>query len=374
MGFSKLLTGIVGVTATTIFFVIMILGITMPSLAQTISNEVTLADGRVVDITHVFEDGDDPTFKISGGHYGCKLAVGLYCERHKDLSGGYSSEYQALNEQISNDYFTLKLENVNWDGTIITLPYQRIIPPMRFIVNSNESPYIKGKVYLIDNYENILDSKEISFNVLPTKPIIQNVTYSNCYIDNFNTSFNYLIGQWNMDIVYSSAERINIIQSLCWSKSKDNSKFSLIEPRTTEQGMSGIIKYSNDKMDWGIWIYALAINKYGAVSSDTICSTDYITDPEILARIEEWRLQQAGVNEIDSPTNTLTFKLHHDHISIDIAPSLIGKAIISDCYGRLTTAIFDNDGIDISQLSPGVYILLIEATDGRNKTFKFIKS
>lgn len=360
----------------TIFFVIMVLGIVMPSLAQTISNEVTLADGRVVDITHIFEDGDDPTFKTTDPTGQFYWTLELYCKPYSDSNGNEQQKFTLYDCNFSNN-FSILLKEIKWGGYIEYL--QTSVYPIKYIDAENRDIYYKGRVSASKSTGERIGSIEVTFNLAPSMPSLSSINYSYEDIRIYPTGFPYLDGIWNVHIKCNRCTCLLIDRTNSHGGHyNSNHLFTLREEVISPKDLAVDIDMTYKMLpgiNWGVWATVIAYNSYGtAISSDTVCSTDYITDPEILARIEEWRLQQAGVNEIDSPTNTITFKLHHDHISVGIAPSLIGKAIISDCYGHLTTAIFDNDDIDITQLSPGIYILLIEATDGLNKTFKFIKS
>ena len=105
--------------------------------------------------------------------------------------------------------------------------------------------------------------------------------------------------------------------------------------------------------DWGEYLTVAASNQFGYSHSDIICTTDYITDPDVRKRIEELK-QQAGITgtnlmpstiETTWDNNILTFNRPAYHVAVY---NMTGSPVMPP-----TTT----QSIDLSHLPGGTYII-----------------
>lgn len=125
--------------------------------------------------------------------------------------------------------------------------------------------------------------------------------------------------------------------------------------------------------DWGEYLLVTAYNKYGfSLPSEMIYTTDYITDPDVLQKIEEIK-NQAGILQSNTDTtdisatwdnNTLTFNHPMD------------KVFVYNIAGNQILAGTNTQSLSLSHLPAGSYIIVYNSyntTRHPSATIKIIK-
>lgn len=334
-----------------------------------IRNDVRLADGRTVGIDHLFVDGDNPTFKCTGV-IPMNWRLELYTDTYTDEDGVEHDTFIGYESADRSRSFKLDFENVEWRTYV---PYKTIYP--KIFPTPIHDAYFKGRLITCDNDGNEMGIAYLTFNLLPSMPELSNIYYTYSIDKIEPDGFLILKGDW---VVGCSGRRCSIMllgRSRHWGGFFDGNHLFTMREEIINLGDSQMdfnSHYNVKDVNWGVWAHLISANKYGStVSADTICTTDCITDPDILDRIEEWRRQQAGVGfaHADAPL----FQMDGTGISVSAPADMVRRVSIADCHGRMRQAEFSDGRIDISDLAPGFHILFIETKDNKRHTLKFLK-
>ena len=259
-----------------------------------------------------------------------------------------------LRKEISvmpnNTSFTLAPESINWEYVY----YYRYDEYILYLckIEFNEATGASDEIYF-------------KLRLTPTRPIITDI------------EFNYIF-DWETDDIYPNGEIAFTIESedatMIRLLSSDFYNHSLPEPMIFQWS----VDYDYDKetnnvitttlVDWGTYFLPVARNDFGEIyCNDTIFTTDLITDPEILARINSYK----------DPAST---KMNHmeqvhyvdrNHIYI---PKAFKPLVIVDITGRRHHLECINNIIDISLLPKGIYIISYTNRQKQTSNFKIIKS
>lgn len=132
-----------------------------------------------------------------------------------------------------------------------------------------------------------------------------------------------------------------------------------------------IAKLSLPYLDWGTFCTYIAINKYGWVySKDTLLTTDYITEPEILSRIFKGHTKISSIQE-DKGFDII---IKDNTIQIKANSASIKGITIMDISGKVIFYQTQCNDIDTSNLPKGMYILKCNTIYNEVITRKFLKS
>ena len=320
--------------------------------AQKISSVITLQDGTKVGRNHVFVEGESGLFFIDGQGYDTSevnWTFDIYTNEKKDRYTVFKSKGTSF--KVSTDLQTFR-----------ELNSRRLCH--RFIYDGDSSVYYKGVVCMsVDDIE--VDSIEITFNLLPSRPktIVGSLTGE---FDWDNDFFG-----WNAKLqIEFQAERMDSCRlAAAISDTVFLFKFPseylwfycIVDLQQKENG-NWLLTYPY--AEWGEFYQILARNKYGAVlGSDTIFTTNYIHDEEILKRI--WQYDEtSSVKTTEPASDAILFDNNILHFDRNYAGYDI--CTIYTISGKMIMRRSCSDDIDMSSYSPGMYILNI--TDGNGKT------
>ena len=345
---------------------------------QYLSNEIKLADGRIVDSNYIFTKFDNPTFTKLSGTECRRISFSIYSSSNS--YGESRKKLVRVMERIcpSGEYeFTITTSDTNsipWYRTESCEKdeYGRTIEYFSDGILTPEGDTLtKGCIKLEDKSGNTLYEADLLFNLRPGKPLLENVSYEYSIVRCEN-HFLDLDGFWTIFLEAERAEQANLVfngrgKIFSFDQKQENIRYSV--NTFVDNCATTVIPYIN----WGTFLTGVAINQYGSgsYSNDTLCSTDYITDPYILDKINELK-ENAGVEPINLNVNWSATR-DGDAFSFTAGMLAGARADIYDAWGRRNNCAIDGDRIDISGLAPGVYMLCITTRDNRRKTIKFIK-
>ncbi|MCC8039131.1 MAG: T9SS type A sorting domain-containing protein [Bacteroidales bacterium] len=149
------------------------------------------------------------------------------------------------------------------------------------------------------------------------------------------------------------------------------------EPEGTEDAPFGTFfrldenryRFVHEKAEWGQFAWFGLVNSSGSSEfSDTICTTDYIYDPDVLEAIHNWgkgnSVQLVPKDEMLPQISPTTIKFN--------TPNHLECCRIFDLLGREKSVFVKSNSIDISNLPAGLYILFY-SFNGKNHSQKFLK-
>ncbi len=331
------------------------------SSAIKISNEILRTHDEtttVVNSEHIFIDKDILTFKLEQPNEVVDWKLLLY----KTIEPNTFIEVLGSTESCQN--FIINLNDIDWNFS-----------PHIFSYLDNPSQYYKGIVQISKN-EAVIDSVEIILDLLPAKMIIDNVSFEYKY--NWENDAIWPNGYIEIGIKTNTktSDHYTACYSICELFEPPSWFGNRIPIENLNLNQEGIFYYSDHDVDWGYFLYFEARNKYGITQSDTICTTDYITDPDVLARLKELENEyhektSLPVNEqecvrITKYGNTIEITNIMEQITTIKIFDIAGHPVISNMESTHT--------IDVTFLQNGYYILTCKTETNKIYNLKFIKS
>lgn len=125
--------------------------------SQIISKDITLSDNRIVDINHIFLDGEDCMLYLDESANSACWDFSLYA------SADFKESFSVL-RAVDKKSFEIKINenDIDWSEAC------------RFEEHNDSSIYFKGvvRIYKDDKFDkkDIKDSVVLAFNLLPSKP------------------------------------------------------------------------------------------------------------------------------------------------------------------------------------------------------------
>lgn len=189
------------------------------------------------------------------------------------------------------------------------------------------------------------DEIYLNWGLLPTRPIISNVDFTYQY--NWVHDEIYPNGNFSFDVYSEYAQKFHMYYSQSF----------LFEPTDL---LTVMISYDTDGFsrlsydaDWGEYVQVVAVNYFGYVAGDLICTTSYITDEDILKRIEELK-ENAGLEDISTDVTAPSCQWKNSILTFD---TMVENIYVYDLNGRLQYTVREGDTVDLSTIPKGIYII-----------------
>ena len=334
----------------------------LSSFAQTISHTVQLTDGRTVDTSHIFLENDNGIFFTEPSNIMADWNLKLYTNSEQNQL------ISILKSDEPSNSFTIDINSIDWNHIDST---NWMVRPYHFTYDNDSSVYYKGIVHI--NINGIpTDQVEITFNLAPSTPQILDVTFEYEY-------------DWNDDMIFPNGDLYITIQSqradiytalnttipFCFEFPKMQGFLQMQEfPETN----NGIAIFHSNYADWGEFYTFKTSNHFGTIwCNDTILTTDYITDPDILARIEELKNESESIEEV-SKDNEIKFINRLDYLVVEGDRTTVTCTTIFDMTGRTIITQNNGENLYIKNLQKGCYIVTCQTKQNKSYIFKFVKS
>lgn len=205
------------------------------------------------------------------------------------------------------------------------------------------------------------DSKDIKLGLLPTRPVISDVSY--IYKYNWETDYMEVGACFSFKVRVEGADEIIIHES-------DPYLYEQPAFYGLSEGFKGMEEVEiNYDEDWGVYLYVSAGNHFGSVLSEVICSTDYITDSAILARIAEIKDMETGVGEVgyDKPAS---YRWDGTFLTF---PAIVSSVSVVDMGGREILSASDVESLNLSSFANGIYMVVYKFENQKNGVINRIK-
>lgn len=217
---------------------------------------------------------------------------------------------------------------------------------------------------------------ELYFNlaILPGKPILEDISLNAIY--NWSPPDPYYPDESTLEFKtkYDNTDRLYIrFAYKAWPNAYHSSEkptyFQYIhEIRDVSNDRTGIALFSFDDIDWGECFNVLAANKYGTASSDTLNTSDYVTDPDLIKYITDYWEQQSNIVEFESSENNIIID-----DNMIYCPQNIEELTIYTHSGLTICHHLNPETIDLSHLIKGVYVITYRTSSNLTKTLKYLK-
>lgn len=327
----------------TLFFIVCLLSAN--SIAQKIASSILLQDGTIIDSSHIFMDGEEPTFYVENGQY--ENIVWSFSFLGRD-----GEKYKCIESNERTNTFTFKIDPKIFSGTNLINNCQLIEFP------NDSSVYFRCSVDLLQNNV-IKDNVTILLNVFPSRAKIKKASISG--------NFDFEDGGYNPFAelkLLCSSDRTNDFRIVSYvSDSLYVFQFheyctQIYDEVTTTKIEQNLYEIKYDYADWGNFYTIVSYNKYGAIRGDTIFTNDIIVDSEIVHFIEEYHNQITSIDETRNDDVKLSWK--NNFLTIE---GLSCSQILLEIYttdGTLISRKTKTKIIDMSDYCSGVYIVRIK--------------
>ncbi|MDE6552878.1 MAG: T9SS type A sorting domain-containing protein [Muribaculaceae bacterium] len=196
----------------------------------------------------------------------------------------------------------------------------------------------------------------LKWGLIPTRPIVSDVKFTYKY--NWEWDDIWPNGHFIFKVESQDAERLeyNVTNSFQFGPPFFFAYYYEIESQSP-----AIVDYD---ADWGEFIQVGAGNKYGFSHSEIICTTDYITDPEILNRIQEI----AAVENLEGDTEDPILNINNETITFSIPINIT----IYDISGKQIFFEKSTKEVSTSSFSSGIYLVSYRNAE-TTFTLKYLK-
>ncbi|MDE6115668.1 MAG: T9SS type A sorting domain-containing protein [Muribaculum sp.] len=232
-----------------------------------------------------------------------------------------------------------------------------------------ERNYYKGMMEISSSADEIVDAVELTFNLLPSKIKIKSIEYDCQYnwdldmIDFRNSPFTI---DFECENVESLLVRYYVDFVLELSEELKPNRFLLSEFLPIERAGS-INRIVIKNIDWAQAFYFEVRNPYGLSKSDYILSTDYIEDPAIMEKYNDF----FGLTELENVAIPMKIVVKNGFLHICGEENNVESISIFDMTGRMLYRQSDGNDINLSYYLPGYYVARLHLKNNETKTLKF---
>lgn len=323
-----------------LFSVIIIACIGFTINAAQIISPVVQQGGEVYDFFHVFTSPEELTFSLSD-----KSIAGEWSICMRTSNNGY----EEVDAKVESGDCVFNPRNVKW------VDAHREYDP-----ESHRSLYEIRVSFKTDG--DMEDVHTVKFGLLPKHPEISNISFT--YVYNWDIDAIYPNGTFSFRVDAEGATSFRIHLTDWFLFSSENCFFST--------GMSYPQCHDNIEVvydaEWGEYLKVDAWNEFGHVISDIICTTDYITDIDILNRIEELKRLAGTEDHFVDAQNSLEILEN----SIRAAANISCLAIYN-MQGQIILEQTGGDTMDISNIPKGMYIIAYTDKTGHTNSLKYLR-
>lgn len=133
--------------------------------------------------------------------------------------------------------------------------------------------------------------------------------------------------------------------------------------------------YFEIPVNWGDVLVFYSYIEMEGVSDDSepVLTTDYITDPAILARINELKNIYTGIEDVLPEVDPAADLIHRFGDTLKVRPDVSHVTIYNDKGEKVLYVTDPGDEVSIQEIGSGVYFAVAKTADGLSKILKFIK-
>lgn len=306
--------------------------------ATEIISPIVIQDGEAYEYTHVFECPECMSFFLID-----KNLSGIWKISFLNVNNQYS-EIVNQNSDANGLEFRPSEFSWFWAKRIYDAKLRREL--IEIIVS-----------YISDNGDS--ESKRLLLGLTPTKPILSN----------FSFEYEY---DWEWDEIWPNGYLWFDVESKDAISYEINfSRSFRFDPPDFFEFCMGFDAEEKSRIgydaDWGEFFYIGARNRYGAIFSDTLCTTSFITDEKVLNRINEIR-DMASVKSLTNEPN-IEYSFQNNVITFTPAPS---ETTVYNTQGNVIIHCINESSIDLTNYSKGIYIVTIIDDKKNRMTIKII--
>lgn len=326
--------------------------------AQGIASTIQLQDGTIVDCSHVFIDGEIPTFHAQD----VQSEVIFWTFSFYNKSGGKTV---CVESDTGLDSFSFTINPSLFSGLDLIGKCQKFEHP------NDSSVYIMCSVELHQR-DIVIDSVPLTLNVLPSRPKLKKASIAGNFDVEYGgyNPFSELTGLFSAERM----DRCRLLQFVSYSPDPFlfPEDYALVyESVDWCEKSKNHYEFKYNYADWGEFYALVSYNKYGGILGDTISTTSIIDDPEILHYLGTIRDQISAIDELKD--EDMRIWLNNNWLIIDGTHNTPISIEIYAVNGTLINRYFSTNTIDLNDLCTGAYIVKIKFDD-KTITRKIIKN
>lgn len=188
------------------------------------------------------------------------------------------------------------------------------------------------------------DERSIQLALLPSRPSINNIQFEYCYDWEYDQI--YPNGTLSFEIEANNSNSFFLHHSESFLPPSDNVFFPFV--KEFKVGNNATLSYG---ADWGEYISVSAGNDFGFVHSDTLYTTDYIRDENVINRINEILNSVSNIPAID---DVISFSWDNKIIRFETVPR---HCSVYSLEGNKVNVACEKGEINLSNMKDGIYIL-----------------
>lgn len=251
------------------------------------------------------------------------------------------------------------------DGEIITIEYKEVFKPAGSLGDRIEAPMPEKHERYSSSVQNNEQGEEPD-SPKPSKPILKNFLFER-QTWHWGEYDSMIPGSWlsfdieydgnpiSFTLSYMTQEVPPLVSFFPW--------FNIDDLEVSEDGHSGY------DADWGEYFQITAYYEHGSALSDVYYTTDYITDPDILARIKELQDIRTEVPTFENPEHAILISDDRILMSEDVR-----CLEILDVSGHKWYSSSHSSGaMDLQWLPSGTYVVRAVTADSKCETLKYLK-
>ena len=308
---------------------------------------ISLYTGKPTDMPYAFTDSIRPVFVLPDGEV-AKWGFSLYTY----LADGQAEEY--VKTIGYTQYFELNYDDVKWVyGSRVQVDGRSCLHGLVSYVT------LKGATNVFDVF---FDLKP------PSKPRVTDVSYT--YERDYTQPWPYLEGDMYLTVEADGADRYYVSYSTEPFLFSPPDWFGVIYGLYETVTHPAVLRI--ELVNWGEYFFVGAGNQYGWSRGDTLCTTDYISDTELLAEIEALRQADLGISATVSPSDPVIC-LGRDRISFNVDMADMQSYDIHSVSGERVCHGISTSEISTRGWRKGLYIVSVRTRQGKKYIIKYNK-
>lgn len=205
------------------------------------------------------------------------------------------------------------------------------------------------------------DERSVRLGLLPCRPSLNNIQFKYQYDWTYDQI--YPNGTFSFEVEANNSKTFFLHYSKSFLPPSKNIFFAFTKEFQEEN--HAVISYD---ADWGEYVTVSAGNEFGFVNSDTIYTTDYIQDENVIKRINEILGSASNIPVIE---NAIPFSWDNEIIRFYTMPRHV---CVYSIEGRIVHISSGKGEIDLSNMKDGIYILsYYEERTNRYINYKILK-
>lgn len=304
--------------------------------SENLISESVYQAGSYYDFKHIFSDASPLQFSLNDSN----------------ISGKWSCMLKSNSDETLDMPIDSHGEYCNFDPRSVPFQIWQENALRTFNSLDNRDEFTLYVSFSSENGES--DTRSIRLALLPCRPSINNIQFEYMYDWEFDQI--YPNGNFYFEVEADNAKSFFLHYSESFIPPSESVFFTFVKEFQEENCVN--ISYN---ADWGEYISVSAGNEFGFVNSDTLYTTDYILDENVINRINQILNLASHSVVLD---DVISFSWDNGNLIFNTMPQHLSVYSID---GRQLNLVCGNEDINLYNMKDGIYI--ISYYDDRTKQY-----